>query len=75
MTVYKPVEKLAGRAADLVVELVTKGYVDINDTISDGTYNVPYEKLDPIEVTAQNMDEVIIGTFHQRSEVYLNVDH
>ena len=75
MTVYKPVEKLAGRAADLVVELVTKGYVDINDTMSDGTYNVPYEKLDPIEVTAQNMDEVIIGTFHQRSEVYLNVDH
>ncbi len=75
MTVYKPVEKLATRAAEMTVELVDKGRIDISDTIGDGTYIVPYEKLEPIEVTSDNMDEVIIGTFHQRSEVYLNVDH
>ncbi len=74
MTVYKPVEKLAQRAADLTVDMIEKGYTDTQDKISDGTYSVPYEKLEPIEVTADNMDEVIIGTFHQRSEVYLNVD-
>ena len=75
MTVYKPVEKLAQRAAELTVEMVTKGYIDVGDRIDDGTYSIPYEKLEPIEVTAKNMDEVIIGSFHQRSEVYLNVDH
>lgn len=75
MTVYKPVEKLAQRAAELTVEMVAQGRIVPEDTISDGTYEIPYEKLEPIEVTAENMDEVIIGTFHQRSEVYLNVDH
>ena len=74
MTVYKPVEKLATRAADMTVELITKGYIETPDKTNDGTYEVPYEKLEPIEVTSANMDEVIIGTFHQRSEVYLNVD-
>lgn len=74
MTVYKPVEKLAQRAAELTVELISQGYADISERIDDGTYEVPYERLDPIEVTAENMDEVIIGTFHQKNEVYLNVD-
>ncbi|MCR5595293.1 MAG: substrate-binding domain-containing protein [Lachnospiraceae bacterium] len=75
MTVYKPVEKLAARAAELTVEMIQKGYIETEDKMNDGTYQVPYEKLEPIEVTAENMDEVIIGTFHQRNEVYLNVDH
>ena len=73
MTVYKPVEKLAQRAAVLTVDLIKNGKADTEDTISDGTYNVPYESLDPIMVTSDNMDEVIIGTFHQKGEVYLNV--
>ena len=55
--------------------MVAQGRIVPEDTISDGIYEIPYEKLEPIEVTAENMDEVIIGTFHQRSEVYLNVDH
>lgn len=74
MTVYKPVEKLAQRAAEMTVDLILNGTVDVEGTINDGTYDVPYESLEPIEVTAENMDEVIIGNFHQRSEVYLNVD-
>lgn len=73
MTVYKPVEKLARRAADMTIELIQNGYVKVNETRNDGTYDVPYESLDPIQVTAQNMEEVIIGSFHQKSEVYLNV--
>ena len=74
MTVYKPVEKLAQRAAELTVELIKEGTVEIDERINDGTYEVPFESLEPIEVTAENMDEIIIGSFHQRSEVYLNVD-
>lgn len=74
MTVYKPVEKLAQRAAELTVELINNGSVNVENSINDGTYDIPYESLEPIEVTAANMDEVIIGTYHQRSEVYLNVE-
>ncbi len=78
MTVYKPVEKLAQRAAELTVRLVQTGSPaedgEETETVSDGTYDVPYVKLEPIKVTAENMDEVIIGSFHQREEVYLNVE-
>lgn len=73
MTVYKPVEKLAGQAAELAVKLAKGEGIDISETISDGTYDVPYEKLEPVAVTKNNMDEVIIGSYHQRDEVYLNV--
>ncbi len=35
---------------------------------------VPYYALEPVAVTAENMDEVIIGSdFHTREDVYLNV--
>ena len=74
MTVYKPVEKLAQKAAELTVDLVRKGYLEEAETVFDGTYDIPFVKLDPIPVTAQTMDEIIIGSFHQRNEVYLNVD-
>ena len=74
MTVYKPVEKLAQKAAELTVDLVRKGYLEEAETVFDGTYDIPFVKLDPIPVTAQTMDEIIIGSFHQRNEEYLNVD-
>ncbi|MCD7869391.1 MAG: LacI family transcriptional regulator, partial [Enterocloster clostridioformis] len=41
----------------------------------DGTYQVPYLELQPIAVTGENMDEVIIkGGFHAKEDVYLNVN-
>ena len=43
-------------------------------TIKDGTYEVPYVKLDPISVTKNNIDEIIINSgFHLKEDVYLNV--
>jgi D-xylose transport system substrate-binding protein len=75
MTVYKPVEKLAKEAAEIVVKMVHGETPTMNDTISDGTYTVPYKKLTPIMVTRDNIDEVIIdGGFHRREQVYLNLD-
>ena len=75
MTVYKPVEKLAKEAAELVVQLIRDKKVDVSSTINDGKYDVPYEKLTPIMVTKDNIDEVIIdGGFHRREQVYLNLD-
>lgn len=75
MTVYKPVEKLAKEAAELVVQLIRDKKVNVSSTINDGKYDVPYEKLTPIMVTKDNIDEVIIdGGFHRREQVYLNLD-
>ncbi|MDD6328636.1 MAG: substrate-binding domain-containing protein [Eubacteriales bacterium] len=75
MTVYKPVERLASQAAQCAVALAngdSMGDIEIL-TMNDGTYEVPYVKLDPVSVTAENMDEVIInGGFHLKEDVYLN---
>lgn len=97
MTVYKPVEKLARRAAELSVALaegeqiiaMNSGDVSIRtsnvdpetlltsieipESIHDGTYEVPYERLEPVAVTRENMDEVITGKYHEESDIYLNV--
>lgn len=44
-------------------------------TVSDGSNEVPYYAIEPIAVTKENMDEVIIGDdFHTKEDVYLNVD-
>lgn len=55
-------------ALDLAEELKTLS------TMNDGTSEVPYYGIDPVPVTAENMDEVIIGSdFHTYDDVYLNV--
>lgn len=83
MTVFKQVEDLAKAAAYLSVAL-GKGeditdYKEnltyyVEDTINDGTYEIPYYKLDIVPVTADNIDKVIIDSgFHTREDVYLNV--
>lgn len=73
MTVYKPVEKLAKRAAELSVLLAKGDALDAEETMNDGTYDVAYERLDLIAVTKENMDEVITGKYHEESDIYLNV--
>lgn len=73
MTVYKPVEKLARRAAEMAVALAEGEAAVTSETMNDGTYDVPYERLEPIAVTRENMDEVITGKYHEESDIYLNV--
>lgn len=73
MTVYKPVENLAQRAAEMAVVMAEGKPLNVESVYNDGTYDVPYEKLEPIAVTKDNIDEVIVGKYHQRSDVYLNV--
>ena len=75
MTVYKPVEKLAKTAAEYAVKLAKGEELGGLDTFNDGTYDIPYVKLDPIAVTKRNMDEAIIDSgFHIREEVYMNIE-
>lgn len=76
MTVYKPVEKLARKAAQYACQMAKEEVFLPQEslTISDGTYQVPYVVLEPIAVTAENMQEVIIDSgFHFEEDVYLNV--
>lgn len=44
------------------------------ETINDGSEEIPYYKIDPVAVTKENIDEVIIESgFHSREDVYLNI--
>ncbi len=75
MTVYKPVEKLAKRAAECAVSLAKGEALKGDDVtvINDGTYDIAYIGLEPVAVTAENMNEVIINSgFHLKEDVYLN---
>lgn len=74
MTVYKPIEKLAGAAASMAIQLAKEGPItNIVNTINDGTYNVPYYKLEPIPVNIHNLEETIIKDgFHMVDEIYRN---
>lgn len=71
MTVYKPIDKLAGDVAKLAVKLAKGEKLNVNNTIYDGKYNVPYYKLEPIAVDKTNIDDTVIKDgFHSRDDVY-----
>ena len=74
MTVYKPTDDLAKRAAESSILMATGDGPVTDETINDGTYDVPYIRLTPIPVTKDDMDEIIIKSgFHSKEDVYLNV--
>lgn len=73
MTVYKPVENLARQAAEYTLELIRNGTLNTQDTMDNGWEEVPCVLLEPVAVTEENMESVIIeGGFHQQDEVYAN---
>jgi len=74
MTVYKPFERLAKRAAECAIALAKGEELTGDDitTINDGSFDIPYIGLEPIAVTSDNMDEVIVNSgFHLKEDVYL----
>ncbi len=72
MTVYKPVEKLARTAAEYSVMLARGEKPAIEQTYYDGAYDIPYVALEPVCVTAENLDEAIIESgFHLKEDIYL----
>ncbi len=74
MTVYKPVEKLAQKAAEYAVKLANEDALQVTDTFDDGSGEVPYVGLEPIAVTKDNMDVIINDGYHLEEEIYLNVN-
>ena len=74
MTAFKSIEDLAREAAKYAVEIGSGR--EASEKVNDGTYDIPSKVLDPIAVTRENIDEVIIdGGFHRRDEVYLNAEY
>lgn len=76
MTVYKPVEKLAQRAAEYAVALVQEENISGEDIIiiDNGAFQIPYVGIEPVSVTENNINEIIINSgFHLKEDVYLNV--
>ena len=74
MTVYKPIEMLAQEAAQYTVSLILGQKEKTEQTINNGLYEVPCVLLQPIAVTRENIDEVIIDSgFHSREDVYKDI--
>jgi D-xylose transport system substrate-binding protein len=74
MTVYKPIEYIAASAAQMAIYLAKDDRFTIHNAINDGSYRVPYYKLNPVAVNAFNMDETVIRDgFHLREDIYRNV--
>jgi D-xylose transport system substrate-binding protein len=74
MTVYKPIDQLAEKAIDVAFGLLKNNSYSSNSFINDGENDIPFEKVDPIVVTKDNLvDTVINSGFHRLEDVFLNV--
>jgi D-xylose transport system substrate-binding protein len=73
-TIYKPVERLALKAAGFAVMLANHERIQTDATIDDGTYKVPYVRLEPLLVNRANLAATVIKDgFHSAKEVYQNL--
>jgi D-xylose transport system substrate-binding protein len=74
MTVYKPIQAIATKAAEVAVQLAKHEKVQTSGTVNNGKKDVPAVLLDPIVVDKANMmDTIIKDGFHTFEEVYKNV--
>ena len=73
MTVYKPVSKLAVKAAEAAVALAKKEKIETNGKVNNGKIDVPSILLEPISVDKSNLDDTVLKDgFQKREEVYKN---
>jgi D-xylose transport system substrate-binding protein len=73
-TIYKPVERLALKAAGFAVMLANHEPIQTDGTIDDGLEPVPYVRLEPTLVTRGNLDSTVIkDSFHSAKDVYQNL--
>lgn len=74
MTVFKDVRQLGERAATMVDQIVTGAQVEVNEgkEFDNGATQVPAFLLDPIVVTADNVEEILVGSeFYTAEELGL----
>jgi D-xylose transport system substrate-binding protein len=74
MTVYKPIRKLAYRAADLAFALALGKTVKTNTTPTfNGKYAIPSVIIPPVAIDKSSIDVIIKDGYHTRESIYLNI--
>jgi D-xylose transport system substrate-binding protein len=74
MTVYKPIDKLARRAAEAALALARGEKVQTTQVVNNGRKDVPSILLEPISVDKNNVMATVIKDGYQKlEEVYKNV--
>src|SRR5213078_3479295 len=74
MTVYKPIDPLATRAAEIAIALAKHSPVESNSSVNNGVKDVPTYFLTPVSVDRSNLpDTVIKDRFLKTEDVYHNV--
>jgi D-xylose transport system substrate-binding protein len=75
MTVYKPIPKLAQRAADLAVSLAKGDKPESEQTLDNGSESpIPFYVETPVAVFKEQMESTVIKDgFHSHEDVYRNV--
>ena len=75
MTVYKPIVKLATRAAELAVSIAKKEKVNPDFMVDNRSgMPIPFFMEEPVPVFPENMDSTVIRDgFHSLEDVYRNV--
>ena len=71
LTIYKPIRNLVEAAVELCVLIAAGEKPKAENTIFDGTYEVPYVMIDVVAVTKENMDDTVIKDgFYLKEDVY-----
>ena len=71
MTVYKPIQRIATKAADLALKLASGQPIIARDAVSNGKIEVPSVLLEITAVTKENLrDTVIKDDFRKENEVF-----
>jgi D-xylose transport system substrate-binding protein len=76
MTVYKPIRKLAYRAADLALALASGKTIKTNAAPTfNGKYAIPSEIISPVAIDRSSIDLIIKDGYHTREAIYWNIAH
>ncbi|MDU1848392.1 MAG: substrate-binding domain-containing protein [Niallia nealsonii] len=60
MTVYKPIQAIAKNAAEIAMKVGSGEKITTSTAVNNGKIDVPSILLDPVVVTAQNIEETVI---------------
>jgi len=71
MTVYKPIQSIATKAAELALNLARRKPIVTRDAVNNGKIDVPSVLLDIVAVTKENLRETVVKDgFRTESDVF-----
>jgi D-xylose transport system substrate-binding protein len=74
MTIYKPIQALASRAAEVAMDMAQGKKIETTQTVNNGKIEVPSILLKPVIVDKENIDKTVIADgYHTHEQVYKNV--